>query len=136
MVDCCKAVKGIKKRRTSQFLAVQCPHSFLRIFLLFSSCCSFCTDLRKLCSNHHGQKKTCSKFSSLEDIKSPMTNTTIHGAVTAISPIKKGRKSIFFEGMLTDNTSTIRVVRFNVIQQKNSWISTKEKSSLNWSIAN
>ena len=64
------------------------------------------------------KKRTYSEISTLEDIKSPMSNTTIHGAITAISPVKKGRKSIFFEGTLTDSTAAIRLVGFNIIQQK------------------
>lgn len=54
---------------------------------------------------------------NLDEVKTA-TNLTVHGAVTAISPVKKGRRSIFFDGMLADNTSRLRMVRFNSVQQK------------------
>ena len=30
----------------------------------------------------------------------PLSNLTVHCAITAISPVKKGRCSLFFDGML------------------------------------
>ena len=35
-----------------------------------------------------------------------------------LSPIKKGQKSLFFDRMLADDTSKVRVVGFEVLQQK------------------
>lgn len=54
---------------------------------------------------------------NLDEVKTA-TNLTVHGAVTAISPVKKGTRSIFFDGMLADNTSRLRMVGFNSVQQK------------------
>lgn len=54
---------------------------------------------------------------NLDEVKTA-TNLTVHGAVTAISPVKKGTHSIFFDGMLADNTSRLRMVGFNSVQQK------------------
>ena len=56
-------------------------------------------------------------ISQLEDIDEPCTSVNIHGAVTAISPIKKGRKSQFFDATLADTTSKVRVVGFSPQQQ-------------------
>ena len=39
----------------------------------------------------------------------PLSNVTVHGAITAISPVKKGKCSLFFDGML---------VGFNLVQQR------------------
>ena len=47
-----------------------------------------------------------------------MLNTSRHGAITSLSPIMKGWKSLFFDRMLADNTSKVRVVGFEVLQQK------------------
>ena len=41
----------------------------------------------------------------------------IHGAITAVSPIKRGRKSNFFDATLADSSGTMRVVGFNMQQQ-------------------
>ena len=38
----------------------------------------------------------------------PKSSTSIHGAVVTLSPVKKGRKSMFFDGMLADEPSQIR----------------------------
>ena len=47
---------------------------------------------------------------------SPLSNTTLYGAITAISRVKKGKKSFYFDDKLADNTSVIRVVRFDTYQ--------------------
>ena len=47
-----------------------------------------------------------------------MLNTSLHGAITSLSPIKKGWKSLFFDRMLADNTSKVRVAGFEALQQK------------------
>ena len=42
-----------------------------------------------------------------------MANTKIHGSITSLSPIKKGRNSVFFDGTPADGASKIRVVDFD-----------------------
>ena len=42
-----------------------------------------------------------------------MSSTSIHGAV-----VKKGRKAMFFDGVLADETSQIRLVGFQGMQQR------------------
>ena len=56
-------------------------------------------------------------ISQLKDLDEPCTNATIHGAVTSISPIKKGRKALFFDATLADTTSKVRLVGFSPQQQ-------------------
>ena len=61
------------------------------------------------------KKRTYKEIDYIDDVDSPATNTTIHGAITA-TPGTKGR--IFFDGMLADDTSTMRLVGFAATQQK------------------
>ena len=56
-------------------------------------------------------------ISQLEEIDEPCTSINVHGAVTSISPIKKGRKALFFDATLADTTSKVRVVGFSPQQQ-------------------
>ena len=56
-------------------------------------------------------------ISQLEEIDEPCTSINVHGAVTIISPIKKGRKALFFDATLADTTSKVRLVGFTPQQQ-------------------
>ena len=56
-------------------------------------------------------------ITQLKDIDEPCTSINIHGAVTNISPVKKGRKSLFFDGTLADTTSKVRLIGFSPQQQ-------------------
>ena len=64
------------------------------------------------------KKRTYKEIDHIDDVAGPATNATIHGAITALSPVKRGRNSIFFDEMLADDTSTIRLVGFAAAQQK------------------
>lgn len=57
---------------------------------------------------------------SLSDVNGPATNANIHGAVVAISPVKKGKysKCPFFNGDFADETLKIRLVGFDSLQQR------------------
>lgn len=48
----------------------------------------------------------------------PLSSTSIHGTVVTLLPVKKGRKALFFDGMLADETSQIRVVEFQGVRQR------------------
>ncbi len=56
------------------------------------------------------------KKRSHEEIEN-MSSTSIHGAVVTLSPVKKGRKAMFFDGLLADETSQNRLVGFQGMQQ-------------------
>ena len=56
-------------------------------------------------------------ISHLDEINEPIPSAIIHGAITQISPIKKGRNSNFFDATLSDNTSSVRLVGFTPQQQ-------------------
>ena len=53
------------------------------------------------------------EISQLKEIDEPCTSVTLHGALTTISPIKKGRKSQFFDATSADSTSNLRLVGFS-----------------------
>ena len=56
----------------------------------------------------------------IDDVDGPIANTSIiiHGAITSLSPVKKGGNSNFFDRTLADETSKIQVVGFDVQQQR------------------
>ena len=64
------------------------------------------------------KKRSYEEIQNIDDVKGPISSTSIHGAVVTLSPVKKGRKSNFFDGMLADETSQIRLVGFQGMQQR------------------
>ena len=63
-------------------------------------------------------KQTIKEADKITDLEKLMLSTSLHGAITSLSPIKKGRKSLFFDRMLADDTSKVRVVGLEAHQQK------------------
>ncbi len=66
-------------------------------------------------------RKRSRSYEEIDEISAldrPIASTTLHGAVTSLSPIKKGRNSIFFDGTLADEHSKIRFVAFDAHQQR------------------
>lgn len=64
------------------------------------------------------KKRKFSEIEQIDDVNGPLPNSCIHGAITSLSPIKPGRKSAYFDGVLADDTSKIRFVGFEPLQQK------------------
>ena len=64
------------------------------------------------------KRRMCEEANSLDEVNSPVANVTVHGAVTAVSPVKKGKRSIFFDGMLADHTARVRLFGFDSFQQR------------------
>ena len=62
-------------------------------------------------------RKKTHEIENIDDVDGPMSSTSIHGAVVRLSPVKKGWKAMFFDGVLGDETSQIRLVGFQVMQQ-------------------
>ena len=56
-------------------------------------------------------------INNLDEIDEPSTSVNVHGAITTISPVKKGRKTVFFDATLADTTSKVRLVGFSPQQQ-------------------
>ena len=69
------------------------------------------------------------KYDNIKELRSSVMND---GAVTTLSPVKKGKRSVYFDGTLTDGTSHIRVVGFNPDQQHklSSYFDEKEPARL------
>lgn len=53
-----------------------------------------------------------------ESVNEPADSASVHGVMSDVSPIKKGRYSDFFEGNVYDGQSTMRLVGFKKSQQK------------------
>jgi hypothetical protein len=60
------------------------------------------------------QKRTIDGVEELESLIKPKSNTSIHGAITSLSPVKKGQNSLFFDGRIADETSRVRIVGVNL----------------------
>ena len=64
------------------------------------------------------KKRSHVEIENIDNVDGPMSSTSIHGAVVTLSPVKKGRKAMFFDGLLADETSQIRLVGFQGMQQQ------------------
>ena len=64
------------------------------------------------------KKRSHEEIENIDDVDGPMSSTSIHGAVVTLSPVKKGQKAMFFDGLLEDETSQIRLVGFQGMQQQ------------------
>ena len=53
----------------------------------------------------------------LDSIDKPISNANIHGVITSLSPVKKGRHRNYFDATLNDGTAKLRLVGFNSKQQ-------------------
>ena len=63
-------------------------------------------------------KRSYDEIENINDVDGPMSSTSIHGAVVTLSLVKKGRKAMFFDGLLADESSQIRLVGFQGMQQR------------------
>ena len=61
--------------------------------------------------------KEMMEVDSLNNLSSAASNVRVHGAVTSVSPVKKGKRSNFFDGKLADESCAMRMVGFNAHQQ-------------------
>ena len=61
--------------------------------------------------------KEMMEVDSLNNLSSAASNVRVHGAVTSVSPVKKGKRSNFFNGKLADESCAMRMVGFNAHQQ-------------------
>ena len=61
------------------------------------------------------KKRSYEEIENIDDVNGPKSSTSIHGAVVTLSPVKKRWKSMFFDGMLADET---RLVGFHGMQQQ------------------
>ena len=74
------------------------------------------------------RKHPIEEVDRLDLLTRPVPNASLHGAVTLLSPVKKGRNSNYFDGTLYDGHRQVRTVGFLPAQQKKLdgfWISKK-----------
>lgn len=64
------------------------------------------------------RKRLFHEVADFVSISTPLPDATLHAAVADVSPVKKGRSSIYFDGTLTDGTSKMRMVGFSCEQRK------------------
>ena len=60
-------------------------------------------------------------------LSQPSSSATLHGAVTSLSPMKKGKSCEYFDGSLSDQTANIRFVGFSTSVRRK-LLQHKEKS--------
>jgi len=53
-----------------------------------------------------------------EGVAKPLGSANVRGVISSLSPIKKGRKSNYFEGTVSDGKSKLHLVGFSQAQQK------------------
>lgn len=63
-------------------------------------------------------KLTIEEVEKFDDLDKLIPSASIHGVLTSVSPVNKGRKQNYFEGKLSDGSSKLRFVGFDVKQQK------------------
>ena len=63
-------------------------------------------------------KRPAPELDDYTDINEPFQTANLHGVLKTLSPVKKGKTCRYFDGVLTDGTSTMRLVGFRQDQQK------------------
>ena len=62
-------------------------------------------------------KRKRAELKDLDSLEEPVSNASVHGVLCSLSPVKKGRKSSYFEGVVSDGKSKVRLVGFSNTQQ-------------------
>ena len=57
------------------------------------------------------REREVDEFESLGDISYASPSAKLHGVISSLSPIKKGKTCSYFDGQVTDGDSSIRVPR-------------------------
>ena len=64
------------------------------------------------------EKRTFEEVEKFDEVNTAIPGARVHGVLTCVSPVKKGRKQNYFEGKLSDGSSKVRFVGFDSKQQK------------------
>jgi len=67
---------------------------------------------------------------NLDDVSQPYPNANLHAVIKSLSPVKKGRHSTYFDGVLTDGDSTLCMVGFRSEQQKRLSAFSRDKTPI------
>lgn len=76
-----------------------------------------CTEKRsgKMAKN---LKRAFEEVDNFDEISKEIPSASVHGVLTSISPVKKGRKQNYFEGTVSNGSSKLWLVGFDTKQQK------------------
>ena len=64
------------------------------------------------------RKRLLEEADKFDSIENAIPNASIYGALSEVSPLKKGKNSVYFDGSITDGISFMRVVGFSAEQQQ------------------
>ena len=77
------------------------------------------------------RKRQSKELEFLDEVQEPVVNASVHGAITSLSPIKKGRNSNYFEGTIADEHAKLRLVGFLSDHQRKLSNFFKSKTPIN-----
>ena len=80
-------------------------------------------------------KRKREEVDDFEGVANPLGSANVHGVISSLSSIKKGRKSNYFDGTVSDGKSKLRLVGFSQGQQKQMQDLMAQKSQCNWRTA-
>ncbi len=63
-------------------------------------------------------KRVRVEVEDFDGVDEPLANASVHGVISSLSPTKKGRKSHYFHGMVSNGKSKLRLVGFSQAQQR------------------
>lgn len=63
-------------------------------------------------------KRKNEEVEDFEAVDKPHASANVHGVISSLSPIKKGRKSEYFDGIVSNGKSKLRLVGFSPAQQQ------------------
>ncbi len=64
------------------------------------------------------RKRQFDEVDKFDSVDKPMSSASVHGVLTSLSPVKKGQKSVYFDGTVSDGNSKTRLVGFSLKQYK------------------
>ena len=64
------------------------------------------------------RKRGLEEVEKFNEVDKAISNASIYGVLTSVSPVKKGRRTNYFEGTVSDGNSKLRLVGFDTKQQK------------------
>ena len=76
------------------------------------------TTLKQYSEAFMARKRLLQEVDSFDSLDEPLANASVHASITALSPVRKGKNSMYFDGTVTDGTTHLRLVGFDSDQQK------------------
>ena len=78
------------------------------------------------------RKRSIEELEDFTAVEQPIDSATLHGALTSLSPVKKGHMANYFDGTITDGNTELQLVGFNSEHQRkmNTFFSNKKSITL------